>query len=327
MATGRERQGRATRIGRLARYGSWGGGGAAIAVALLMAFSQGAGAVTPHVHVYAAPYTHTKAILSKSTSTSGTCPSTAKLSGWAWAPTTGFLTGSGGSSAKGCATPPFGNGYAYSSAYGSAMIAFPVAVSTGSHNFTVNTAYHITVTAAGTGTWTCKAATNSPGHYTSNSCYWSVDAYTSWNFELFDASNQTYLYGSHASVAGPTNYSSFSAYSTCNGFGNCTWSNYTYGCSSLYYYQDCVPSGTTASGTNASWLNTGANCGYSYAGYCYYWNNLTLNHTHHYYVVLFVSASAYTDTSNYGAGNVAMASVNGATLGNTGWKVSSIVVA
>jgi hypothetical protein len=327
MATGRERQGRATRIGRLARYGSWGGGGAAIAVALLMAFSQGAGAVTPHVHVYAAPYTHTKALTYKSVSTSGTCPATAKLSGWAWAPTTGFITGSASGSAKACSNAPLGNGNAYGSAYGEETVAFPVAVTTGSHNFTVNTAYHITITAAGTGTWMCKAATNSPGHYTYNSCSWYVDAYTSWNFELFDATNQTYLYGSHAGVSGPENYTDFYADSSCNGLGNCTWYNSSYGCSNLYYYSDCVPSGTTASGTNASWLNTGANCGYSYAGHCYSWQNWTLNHTHHYYIVLYVYASAYGSTYNYPAGNVAMASVNGATLGNTGWKVSSIVVA
>jgi len=293
-----------------------------------MALSPGAGAVTPHATVtHTAPYTGTHASISKSTSTYGSCTASGKLTSLKWVPTTGNLTGVASGKGSGCATPPFGDGSASGSASATIDVAFPWHVTSGGHNITVDTSYMYKVTAAFTGHLGCKAAVNVPGHYTYNSCSISASAGASWGFELYDATNNSYLSGSHTSVTGPQNYTDVYNDSSCNGLGTCTWYNSTYGCSGLYYYANCVPSGTTATGFNSSWLNTSANCQYSSLGHCYSWYNWTLVGTDSYWVVVYLSFSAYASIYGYAAAHSATASLNGGSLGLTGWKVTSIAVA
>ncbi|HZY69827.1 MAG TPA: hypothetical protein VFF67_02465 [Thermoplasmata archaeon] len=311
------------RVGRFAAYGS---AGTAIAIALLMAASPMAGALKPHTIV--APYKGTAANFSKSVYTYGNCKSTGALTGMHWLPKTGNETGFAYSSVKGCTVVPTGGGTADNGNQGTISVAFPVKVFTNTaHNFSVNWSYAYTVIASITGVPTCPAAKPVPGTYTYSYCSVDASTYVEFSMELYDQTNNSYLYGQHDYVQGPQNYTDVYNDSYCTSTGTCYSYNATYGCGYYkYYYQNCVPSGTMAAGSNTTWINSGNNCGYSYAGHCYYWHNWTLNSSHKFWILTALYFDAYAYVSGYGAGHGAIASVNGATLGNTGWKISSVTV-
>lgn len=312
---------------RWSRYGAYGSAGAAIAIALLMAASPMAGALKPHVIL--PPYKGTAASLSKYIYSSGNCKSSSALTGLHWVPKTGNVTGFAYASAKGCAVVPTGYGSAYVSEEGSYQIAFPVKVYTNTgHNFSIDWSYAITLIASMAGAPNCPVA-KAPGSY--SDCYLDVEAYSSAGIQdIYDQTNNSYLYGGyggHASVAGPENYSYVSNYSYCSTTGTCYNYNYSSFCGQYKYaYYNCVPSGTQATGTNVTWVNTGNHCEDLYAGHCYYWQNWTLNSSHKYWILADVFFDAYADIYGYNSAHSVTASVNGATLGNTGWKITSVTV-
>ncbi|HZY69717.1 MAG TPA: hypothetical protein VFF67_01905 [Thermoplasmata archaeon] len=295
-----------------------------MAIAVLMAGSPVAGAFKPRVFV--APFTGTLAIPSNSVSASGSCKSTASLKSEAWVPSTGNVTALVSTSAKGCSTGLLGNGYAYANAGANIQLYFPVKVATGGHNFSVKSSYAITLTTAIAGSYICPSAPYITGTYTYSDCSYSMSASTSMYMQLWDATNQSYLYSMTDNVQGPQWYTSGYNYSSCNGQGSCYSNGGNNSCSSTYYYAHCSPSGVQATGTNTTWINSGDDCGYGYSGHCYYWHNWTLNSSHKYWVVISFSMYAYSDMYGYSATHSVAASVNAANGGNTGWKVVSITV-
>ncbi|HZY69826.1 MAG TPA: hypothetical protein VFF67_02460 [Thermoplasmata archaeon] len=311
------------RIGRFAAYGS---AGTAIAVALLMAAMPMAGALKPHTIL--PPYKGTAASVSKYQYSSGNCKSSSALTGMHWVPKTGNVTGFVYAAGKGCTVVPTGNGYSYVSNQATVQVGIPVKVYTNTaHNFSVNWSYALTIIASMTGTASCPAAKPVPGTFTYSYCSLDASASSFVYQYLYDATNNTILSGGNSYVNGPTNYTYVYNDSYCYSTGTCYNYNGTSFCGQYkYYYQNCVASGSQASGSNTTWVNTGSNCGYSYAGHCYYWHNWTLNSSHKYWILAQVYFDAYASVSGYGAGHGAIASVNAVTLGNTGWKINSVTV-
>ncbi|HZY69518.1 MAG TPA: hypothetical protein VFF67_00875 [Thermoplasmata archaeon] len=304
------------------RWVGYGAVGAAGAVALLMALSSMAGAVTPHV--FTAPYKHTAVVIYRSASISGNCPSSAGVSAQHWIPKTGNVTGLAAASANSCVTNPVGNGYTSGYTFAETDVYFPIKVANGAHNLSVNTSFDFTLIVKKAGNFACGLAPNVPGTYTYRGCYYDVSVGSSWRMELYDATNFSFLYGSHDYVNGPANYSFGSNYSYCNGAGSCSSSNYSSSCPATNY--QCVPAGTMAMGSNDTWIDTGANCAYSYAGHCYSWHNWTLNGTHKYWIAIYFDFYADAYLAGYGKGQAVAVTFNGATLGNTGWKITSVTV-
>lgn len=313
------------RIGRFAAYGS---AGTAIAIALLMAASPMAGALKPHVIL--PPYKGTAASLSKYSYTSGNCKTSSALTAFHWIPKTGNVTGFVYAAAKGCTVVPTGYGNAYVSQQGTLQIAIPVKVYTnGAHNFSINWSYAVTIIASVSGAVGGCPVAKAPGSY--NDCFVEAGASTSAGIQdLYDQTNNSYLYGGyggHAQVPGPQNYSYVQNYSYCTTGGACYVYNYTGFCGQYkYYYYNCVPSGTQAAGTNVTWVNTGNHCEDMFNNHCYYWQNWTLNASHKFWILADVYYSAYGYIAGYSGAHTATASANGATLGNTGWKIASVTV-
>ncbi|HZY69824.1 MAG TPA: hypothetical protein VFF67_02450 [Thermoplasmata archaeon] len=307
------------RRGRLAGYGTI---GVAAAAALLMVLSPLAGASVTKTP----PFKGTVYVIAPSTSTGGSCKSAALAKALHWVPKTGNVTGWVAAGGKSCTTF-FGNGYSSGSAYGNVIVGLPLHFKVnGAHNFSVATSLAATLTDAWTGTPSCPLAVLHSGTYTYSSCYADIAAGTSMVMSIYDKTNNSYLYGNYKNTeVFWNNYSYISNYSSC--YSSCSSYNYSYSCSNAYGYNGCVPSGTAISATNTSWLNTGANCGYSYAGHCYYWTNWTLNASHSLWVVLSFSFDAYVYEYGYPAGLVGVASLNAATLGNAGWKVTGLTIA
>ncbi|HZY69828.1 MAG TPA: hypothetical protein VFF67_02470 [Thermoplasmata archaeon] len=309
---------------RWERYGAYGSAGVAVAVALVMAVSPMAGALKPHVIL--PPFKGSASTIYKSISQSGNCKSTSALTSLHWVPKTGNVTGFAYSAAKGCLVVPTGSGYASAYTYAQFQVAIPVKVYTNTgHNFSVDFSYDYTLLASITGAAGCPPAKNVPGTYTYSYCNLDVSAGSFLSMELYDQTNNTYLYGGHDYVYPPENYSYVYNDSYCNGSGTCYNYSYSYSCHNSTY-STCVPSGTIASGTNNTWINSGSNCGYGYAGHCYYWHNWTLNSSHKYWVISYMEFYADAYLYGYGAGHSVLASVNGATLGNSGWKIVSVTV-
>lgn len=308
------------RRGRLAGYGTI---GVAAAAALLMVLSPLAGASVTKTP----PFKGTVSLISKSTSIGGTCKSAALAKALHWVPKTGNVTGWVAAGAKSCTTF-FGNGYADAYAGGTVTVGLPLHFkASGAHNLSVASSLAATITAAWTGAPSCPMAMLISGTYTYSDCFADISAGTSLYMQVYDKTNNTYLYGDyHHTSVNFNNYSYVSNYSSCNGT-TCYSSNYSFSCSNLYYYAGCVPSGSPISSTNTTWINTGANCGYSYAGHCYSWNNWTLNASHSLWVVLSFTFYASVYISGFPSGLTGLASSNGATLGNTGWKVTGLTIA
>ncbi|HZY69830.1 MAG TPA: hypothetical protein VFF67_02480 [Thermoplasmata archaeon] len=298
--------------------------GAAVAVALLMAASPLAGALKPHVIV--PPYKGSTSVVYRSVSSYGSCKSSVALTGVHWVPKTGNATGFGYASAKGCATPPIGNGNSQGYTSAEFEIGIPIKVATNlGHNISVDVSYVYTVIATVTGKASCPVAKNVPGVYTYSDCSVYASAGSSVSMEFWDQTNGSFLYGQNDYAYLPQNYSQVYNYSYCNGAGTCYNYNSTYACHNSTY-SVCVPSGTRATGSNTTWINTGRNCEYGYNGFCYYWRNWTLNSSHKYWVIEYVNFDANADIYGYGAGHGALATVNGATLGNSGWRIASVTV-
>ncbi|HZY69825.1 MAG TPA: hypothetical protein VFF67_02455 [Thermoplasmata archaeon] len=294
-----------------------------MAIALLMALSPIAGALKPHT--ISPPYKGTAANVSKNVYTYGNCKSSGALTAVHWIPKTGNITGFAYAAAKGCTVVPTGPGSASISNGASVGVAIPVKVYTNTgHNFSVNWSYVYSLIASFTGGFNCPVA-KAPGTY--SDCSIDVSTYVEFSMELYDQTNNSYLGSSHSYVQGPENYSYISNYSYCSTTGTCYNYNYSNFCGQYkYYYQNCAPSGTMATGTNTTWVNTGANCYYFYAGKCGYWHNWTLNTSHKYWILNSVYFSAYAGIYGYNQTHTATASVNGATLGNTGWRITSVTV-
>ncbi len=314
-------------VRRIRDLGAWGtgaGAAGAVAVALLLAIAPGALARTPTT--VAAPYTGSTVSFSNSTSAYGTCASSAKLSSLAWSATTGVATAVATAKASGCATPPLGDGDSSSDSGTGAEIAIPVHVAAGAHNFTLAASYAYTIDASATGHYACARAHLVAGTFTENDCSWDVRGSATWSFELYDATNGSALPGANTAVTGPQNFTQQANDSVCNGVATCTWSNGTSYCTDGMSYTNCVPAGTANTGTSSSWLNTGKNCASAYMGSCLTWKNWTLVGSHHYWLLVMIDIEVSADVSNYPGGHAAMASLNAATGGNTGWKISSVKV-
>lgn len=294
---------------------------AVAAVVLLVPVSLFAGALQPHTKV--PPYRGTTVSMSRSVSSYGNCATSASLTGFSWLPKTGNVTGFASASGRGCATSPTGNGSA--TAYndgGVVQVAIPIHVYTNSgHNFSVNFSYSYTATTTSTGAGVCPVAKTVPGTYTYSYCEKYVAAGSSRWIELFDQTNGSYLDGPRSYVQGPWNYSDQYNGSYCNGGGSCYTYSGNQSCRNSTYWV-CAPSGSMATGTSTVWLNTGSNCLYVRHG-CFY--NWTLNSTHKFWVLAFVDFYAEVSIQGWGGGRV-FASVNGATLGNTGWRITSVTV-
>ncbi|HZY71288.1 MAG TPA: hypothetical protein VFF67_09985 [Thermoplasmata archaeon] len=301
--------------------------GLAVALALLISISPTVGALKPHVIL--PPYKHTALAQSKSIFVGGNCKSGVALNSNYWLPKTGNLTAFAYAAAKGCNIVPTGPGYAESDVSDNLQVGFPVKVYTNmAHNFSVNFSYSYTiivshVRAAGG----CPTAKNVPGTPTYIFCDIAVGALVSVSMQLFDQTNNSYNSGQYSFAYLPLNYSYTLNSTYCNGSGACGSSNGSGYCGQYNYpYLTCAASGTKATGASVTWINTGSNCGYIVAGRCYTWDNWTLNSSHNYWVLASVSIDASAVTVNYGIGTSAIASINGATLGNTGWKITSVTV-
>ncbi|HZY70536.1 MAG TPA: hypothetical protein VFF67_06135 [Thermoplasmata archaeon] len=275
-----------------------------------------------------APYLRTTSLQTKHHYTIGPCAATA-YSKAAWSSVTGNVTGLVSTSSKTCATRPYGTAgsMGYSEDY--LQIAIPINIKHGGHNFTVNISYALSVIASFNGSLYCAPTVNTPGLFTAKQCYAQVAAETTWGILLFDATNGSTLYGDyhHSNVQGPTTFTYISNTSSCNGKGSCHYSNQSSFCTSSFYYFNCVASGAMNTGNNSTWLNSGKNCIYSYGKGCYSWQNWTLNRSHSFWVEVWFDAIAGTYVSSgYPLGLWALGEVNGATLGNTGWKITSVTV-
>lgn len=299
-----------------------------IAVALGVLALAPSGAAASSGHALSPPYRHTSATYTRGVWINTGCRMSAGVSSTRWIPATGNVTGFVHAAATSCPAPPTGVDWSYG--YGSVTteVRFPVKVASGAHNFTVNYSYALTVATATLGTIRCPVAANVHGTATAIGCYLQIAATTRWTERLFDATNQTFLGGPNSTVQGPTSDFDQTNFTSCNGAGTCTASNSSDNCTSsaTYYYGNCAPSGRMVSGTNSTWVDTGRNCGLLYAGRCYAWHNWTLNGTHQYDLVVDFFEYAWVDLYHYLKGGGISASVNAATLGNTGWKITSVTI-
>lgn len=317
------------RRGRNGRLATFEGGATITFVALLMALSPSAGAITPHV--FAAPFRHTTIVQSTSTSSYGTCKRGEALRGTHWLPKTGNITGFGSSYVKGCSSVPSGAGCATTFAGDTFLIGFPFTVyRNGGYNISVNFSFDYTLIALLSGVFHCPPAKVVKNVFTYSSCTMSVEASSFAQVALYDATNKSYLYGFEGSVQLPQNSTTVSNYSYC--YNSCYSYNYSYGCAPTksnfsFIVASCVASGTHVRGTNTTWVNSGSNCYSGYNGRCYQWQNWTLIHSHHYWVLLAIGFYTGASLYNYGGGHSGTASINGATLGNKGWRVNAVTIA
>ncbi|HZY70149.1 MAG TPA: hypothetical protein VFF67_04120 [Thermoplasmata archaeon] len=289
-----------------------------------MSTSPLAGALKPHV--LAPPYKGTTLTSYRGIFVSGNCKSAYALTGMNWVPNTGNVTGFAYDSAKSCTTFPPGNGSAAGYTNGEFRIGFPVKVYTNvGHNFSVDFSYTYTVNVSVAGAGVCPVAKNIPGTPTYSSCTWYASAGSKMWMELYDQTNNSYLWGQHFYVFGPKNDSEQDNSSWCDGRGTCTSFNSGVSCFNPAL-QPCVPSGTMATGSNTAWITPGNNCQIGYAGYCYSWHNWTLNSTHRYWILAWVYFYAIASVYGWPAGRSVHANVNGATFGNTGWRITSVTV-
>lgn len=318
--------GRTVRTNGARRFGClpwFGTVGAAATVTLLIALAPLAGASTK-----IAPYNHTVATQTRGQYQSGSCAHSVSLPSAKWVPKTGNLTASSAVTAKSCVYGLFGNGGATLSASNYFQIMFPLKVRSGGHNVSVRASYSQTLNRTITGTPTCPHAKNVPGSHTSETCAYVMSATSGWGEFIYDATNQSYLYGgSNDAVQGTQNYTFVGNVSSCNGSGSCSYYNSSYGCASIsYYFSNCVPWGSHHNGTNTTWINTGRNCGFAYGGRCHYWDNWTLNGSHSLWVVEWFDYEVYVSSGGYNPGLTISVQLNAATLGNLGWRINSISV-
>ncbi|HZY69958.1 MAG TPA: hypothetical protein VFF67_03140 [Thermoplasmata archaeon] len=275
----------------------------------------------------APPFRHTLALQTKTIQLAGSCPDGASLSKVKWVPTTGNMTGLATASARSCGVGPYGNGYANVFARNQLYVLFPLHVTSGVHNVSVSISFSSSVYGTVAGTPKCPYAVNVPGKYSYGYCNYDIAAELNWGEVIFDATNSSSLTSVYSSVVGPENFSSQYNDSYCNGNGGCYFSNGSSACiPSPYYYTHCVPWGSAQSGTNTTWINTGNNCVSLYNhGHCGYWNNWTLNGSHSLWVEVAFVSSVWASVYGYPGLHVS-AQCNSASLGNTGWKITSVKV-
>ncbi|HZY71409.1 MAG TPA: hypothetical protein VFF67_10595 [Thermoplasmata archaeon] len=278
-------------------------------MSLVLLVAPSVGAFRPHTYV--APYRGTAATPLNSVSTGGRCHSAAVVTSQHWLPKTGNATSLTTAITHGCASTALGTAYGYGTAYGELQVLWPFTVVTGTHNFTVNVSYAFTIQMPTVGSFSCRQAKNVPGQYTYSYCAFNRSATVQWGFELFDQTNGSSL--SAGSATGPFFFnSSFQGNNSyCSG-GKCSSNNYSRSCSSP---NPCVAAGTLQRGTTSLFLNTRTTS-----------PGWTLNGNHKLWLVLWFSSSALIFMDGYGSGNSAGASVNAATLGNSGWQVTSITI-
>ncbi|HZY69548.1 MAG TPA: hypothetical protein VFF67_01025 [Thermoplasmata archaeon] len=306
------------RIGGIASYGF------AAVVVVSVAVAPMAGALKQHTIL--PPFKGSASSIIRAVSLYGNCKVSSALYALHWVPRSGNITGIAYSSAKGCVTFSTGNGSSSASSSADLQVAFPVRFSTNAgHNFSVAFSYDYTLLASISGATNCPVAQNVPGTYTSSDCHVDVSAGSQFMMELYDQTNGSYLGGEHGFFDAPENYTVVSNFSFCNGHGGCSNGNNAYSCQNSTV-SSCAPSGSTVAGSNAAWIDTGANCRFSYAGHCSYWSNWTLNSSHRFWVIAIVEISTYATIYGYGAGHGVLAKVNSATLGNAGWKITSVTV-
>ncbi|HZY69822.1 MAG TPA: hypothetical protein VFF67_02440 [Thermoplasmata archaeon] len=289
-------------------------------MALLMVLSPLAGAST----TCSAPFAHTHTSPTKLHYVTASCLAQGLMYDDHWNASTGNVRGIVSGYGKSCQGVPAGYGYALVDTVELFTVLFPIAVTNGNHNVSVSTSYALTLMGKFSGSPTCAPAPKVPGQQSYHDCSYGISAFTYLQEYLYDATNGTFLYSDHSFVSGPQNNSYVADYSYCTTSGTCSWVNYSTGCNSNY--STCVPWGSKATGMTATWINTGANCLYRYAGQCYYWCNQTLNSKHRYFVDMTFEISSDTSISGYAPGRSASTEVNGATGGSTGWTVNSITV-
>lgn len=310
-----------------ARWAEGGMAGAIAAVILLLAPCAASGQLKSSTMT--PPYKGAAASETKVLSISGPCKTTAALTALHWLPKHANITSVASASAKGCGTPPTGGGYSWAYVFAIWQLAIPVRVNTSApHNFSAKFAFDYTPVTALAGVPTCPAAKPSPGSSTYSACWENAVAGSTMGLQLYDATNRTLLDRGWSYFFGPYNSTYFENFSSCTPAGACT-SSYSsaYCASSSVYPFDCVPSGTPASGSNSTYLNTGDNCGSAFGPWCFSWQNWTLNRSHSYWAIAIVEVFVFVDVGGYGPGHSAIASVNGATFGNRGWRVTSLTVA
>lgn len=295
-------------------------------ITLLLTVSPMAGALTPHVLV--APYKGTAWTASRSESVSGNCRTSFALKAQHWLPKTGNETGYADAAGNGCMIVPTGPGSSYAYIEGFVGVAFPVKVpSNGAHNFSVAWSYSYTPTARIVGPINCPVAKSVAGFYTSNSCGLSAAAGASMYVVLYDLTNHTTLIGDEYLAQPPETFTDVYNTSYCTASGSCSSFNGTDHCGAVKIgYQNCIASGSRANGTNTTWIDTGSNCRFQLGAHCYTWQNWTLNRSHVYSLLAQAYFIAYISVSGYGSGHGAVASVNGATQGNSGWRITSVTV-
>lgn len=295
-----------------------------MAIAILMTLTPIASALTPRTAT--APYKNTQFYQAKGLSSYGTCKATTSVTSAAWVPKTGNVTAVAGATAKGC-TMPWGNGIAqtYASDYMQVLIPFKIYKST-HFNLSVNISFSLTLARSSVGSFACPRAINMPKMYTSNYCTNYTSVGSSWGFQLYDQTNNTFLGGPNDNVVGPQNYTNEYNSSYCSS-GSCYYNNRTSECiNSASYFGNCVPWNTPQSGSNTTWINTGANCASSSSGHCYTWNNWTLNPSDKFFFDVWFNFWAQSNLVGYPGGNSIHTAMVAAGLGNVGWKITSVTV-
>ena len=300
-------------------------GTSALGVLVLVGLmAPGAGAATPRT--ISAPYLHTTVVNTIQTPNSGTCKVVGTISNNHWVAKTGNVTGLAASSVKSCSLAPLGNGIGQGSGSDELWVFLPVKVSNGHHNFSVSISFNLLVKSSVSGGFHCPAAQRIPGTTTYSSCDFEADSGATWGFYLYDATNRTLLSGVQDWAKGPTTSVTGQNASTCNTAGVCYWTNSTTPCSvsTLYY---CVHPGSTVSGRNLTWINTGKNCLYYTGSVCGSWENWTLLKTHRYWLEIQFDYGAAAYEANFGPGLVVTSSLGAAGTSKPAWTLNSVVVA
>jgi hypothetical protein len=301
----------------------WPGFTALLVAALALFAVNPAGAVG--LQVLSAPFSHTHAVFTPSTLSAGPCAATDRISGMSWNATSGTFDGAVVVGVRSCSAPLTGPAQAYASAAVLIMVAIPVHVHTGPHNFSLATSYDLTVVTATTGPLLCPKPSQSPGQSSSRTCFLETAATARWNFQLFDATNQTRLGGSMTAVQGPTTDLDQKNTTACNGSGSCTTTGSSSNCTVFSWaYSHCVPSGTPVTGANSTWLNTGRNCVNLYGGRCFGWENWTLNSTHQYWVLVFFQSYSWVNDYHYAPGSGLLARVTPGIPGGAMLQLNSL---
>lgn len=297
-------------------------GGAAFVVTLLLLVPPAAGYRSGSTII--PPFRHSAATSIAIATHPGPCRSTASVVPPHWNASSGNITGAAYSSAHSCWIQKPGLGYARSVSAFSLMVAIPIPIFRNSGNpFAVNFSYAFSFVGTIHGMHYCPTAKNINRTRTSITCRVAVSDEALARMRLYDQTNHSYLSGVDSATLLARSWTVEWNVSTCNGYGSCVSRSANTSCS-YPANSFCVAWGPVV-GSRSTWLNAGANCiGRAHGGHCGQWQNWTLNSTHRYWILGEIEVVAAVAVQGYGVGLAAVASVNGASHGNTGWRLANI---